>query len=475
MGIAGCYNLTAKNISGNALVGMADTWWYTYTPTADPNIGRRGFSLSFPTAFSNTTKLPVVIYNHSDENIIAYTQMISGLYIKRNGNNTTNDNDKFILVCTQAGRDGSGYKVDAIETAPSSNSDLTFYCRADNDIPSLKDYVEEEIIYLNVITQLLDKGITLTVKLDKDRFYMVGYSGGAFLTQVAATKLNNSIAAFASVAGHKSTIIPHNNNFKNGKNFKVPMLLVNATSDDNIGFAESEAIAKNLFCVGHITTRSFWQMVNGVEYNDQNVINTKPANIIDPNPNITVNRNNFKDKNTGAAIEYFKTFGIIGGGHHWHRPGAFTFNSPDTPGMASNKLCVKINTTDEVWNFFKNKKKSLNGDVPTNPNLIVARTANPNHINEIADINEDTNSSNVTVFNSKDNNELTVQLKNLKPAYYTFSILNLNNSIVKKQVMNSTNEKFYELNLDISDLPKGIYILQISNENVVIETKKFIK
>jgi hypothetical protein len=251
------------------------------------------------------------------------------------------------------------------------------------------------------------------------------------------------------------------------------MLLVNATSDDNIGFTDN---SEALFGVNHSTTRSFWEMVNAVVLKDQNVINTKPANIVDPNPNITVKLTNFKDKNTGAAIGYLHTYVIFGGGHHWHRPGGFALvDSSEHPGMAINKLCVKINTTDAVWNFFKNKKKSLNGDVPTAPNLIVARTANPNHINEIANIKDDTNSINVMVYNSQDNNNLTVELKNLKLANYTFSVLNMNGNIVTKKVLNNTNEKLFQLNLDISDIPKGIYILQISNENEVIETKKFIK
>ena len=289
-GISGCYNVTSVPVDG-----MANTTWITYTPTADSNLGRRGFSISVPTGIPNGTKKPVVIYNHADETVVHTADFVTGLYTKRN---PTNVYDKFVLVCTQAATDVNGNKLYANTNQPYSiiesyNLGLTFY-NTTTDSNALKNSVADEIKYLNIVIQLLQKGITTSNKLDTDRFYMVGYSGGAFLTQIAATKLNNSIAAFASVAGHKSTMIPHNNNFKNGKNFKVPMLLVNATTDDAIGFTDSEATSKNIFCVGHTTTRVFWELVNEVQLKDQNTIDTKPANIVDLNPNIPVNRTNFK-------------------------------------------------------------------------------------------------------------------------------------------------------------------------------------
>lgn len=473
-GISGCHNVNTVVYSG-----LPRTTWVTYTKhNFSMPLQRRGFSITYP-IFDNAPlnkKYPVVIFNHGDGNVLSTIQLITNLHSKSQVNNV---DDRFILVCTQAGTDlmGDRFYADKIKPHNDIRRPLTFYNRANvGNVSLITNSVNEEIIYLNTVVKMLQNNITARNIVDPDRIYMVGYSGGAALTQIAATKLNNSVAAFASIAGHKSNLI--DNNFKNGQNFIVPMLLINASTDNNIGFTDAEATTKEMYSVGHEKTRNFWMDVNRVTFktpNNYSVVNLtnnseNNTNVLQYNiKNRTQHFNHNWPVNINRDVTHFKYFLIQGGGHHWHMPNGFAFDDPDLD-LNQNKLCKKINTTDEVWNFFRNHKKSLNGPIPT---LAVAKTASTNLFDDTELLTE--NSNNVLVYNSQDNNNLTVELNNFKSANYTFSILNMNGSIVKKEVINSTNEKLFELNLDISEISKGIYLLQISNENEVIEVKKFIK
>lgn len=457
MGIPGCFNLEIRN--------HRDGKWITYTTTNNATNGfRRGFYVRNNKQSHLSTKKPVVIFNHGDELPIDFIDILF-----TNWEQKAFDNG-FIIILPQG-----GYK--SLDQNPSSNnvaiksadiaaptmlntskSGITFFPQ---NVNVNQQHYLQEIQHFHVIIQLLKKGILNTNLYNEDKIYMAGYSGGAMITQIAATKLNDKIAAFASVAGGKPKVIP--NNFR--PNFKVPMMLINGTADTNVSFLNDGA-----YFVNHSTTRSFWAQVNGL--NIQPVGETSYTHTTFPiNNNVTATKWGFRKLNSNTIVDYYKTVTVFGGGHHWPLgPNTFAID-PDLPTLTA---CFKINATNMIWDFFQNKQKSQNGTAPASPAsfhpVVVPRMSDTDIISETEE-----NSNKVVTYNSYDNNQLNIDLYDFNPSNYNLSIFNINNSAVSKQSVNVDNNLVSSHKIDISHLPKGIYFLKITEDDKIIKVVKFVK
>ncbi len=262
------------------------------------------------------------------------------------------DSNGFILVLPQAMYDLSGDTL-----SPTTNNLRLF-----NDDEALDMFlswsldsrfkVSHELRYLKA----LHTEVTANYKADPDRFYLAGHSMGALLTQYAAMELNHEFAAFASIAGPAPRTDRAPQNLDLWKpSFRVPILLMYATKDSQVPFD-----------ITAVSNFSNWIETNTKTASDENTLWKLIDSVKETPNNITVSNLKF----CNGDVELYL---INGGGHHWHRPGGFTltddefikrynYNMPSP--IPPETLCKDINTTNVVWDFFKNRRKSHNGPIP---------------------------------------------------------------------------------------------------------------
>lgn len=456
MGIPGCFNVEIRN--------HRDGKWITYTTTNNANGFRRGFYVRNNNQSHLSTKKPVVIFNHGDNLAIGFIDFITNWEAKA-------FDTGFILILPQGGYQSSSInprdvfhaktfsaKIQAPEFSLTTGTGVTFFPQ---NIGINADHYLQEIQHFHVILQLLKKGILKTNLYNEDKIYMAGYSGGAMITQIAATKLNDKIAAFACVGGAKPFVIP--DNFR--PSFKVPMMLINGTADLNVPFNDDTLhYAKQIF------TRAFWANVNGL--NVQQIGETSYTHTTSPiNNNVTAAKWGFKKLNSNPLVDYYKTVTVFGGGHHWPLgPNTFAIG----PELPESTACFKINATNMIWDFFQNKQKSQNGTAPASPAsfhpVVVPRMSDTDIISDTEE-----NSNKVVTYNSYDKNELNIDFYDFNPSNYNLSIFNINNSVISKQSVKVDNNLVSSHKIDISHLAKGIYFLKITEDDKIIKVVKFVK
>ena len=189
--------------------------------------------------------------------------------------------------------------------------------------------------------------------VDPDRFYLVGHSRGAILTQYAAMKLNAEFAAFASIAGPGAREVGSGRtkiklaSWRPG--FRVPILLMNGTRDEKVPYGGHFPPELSRFD-GPVLAFANWLGVNSGTIFDGNSLFSKIDTVSEKPVNLSVGRYR-------TSKDDLNFYAIDGGGHHWHRRNGFVY-----PGeLPPETLCEDIDTTDVVWNFFKNRRKSHNG------------------------------------------------------------------------------------------------------------------
>lgn len=182
---------------------------------------------------------------------------------------------------------------------------------------------------LGFISALIDT-LAANYKVDLNRVYSTGLSNGGFMSHVLACKLNNKIAAIASVAG---TFYTAQYPYVPGK--AVPVMQVHGTSDPTVPYAGGSGM------VSVDTTIAFWVRNNGC--------NAAPVHTTLPNINTldgsTAEHYVYTGGNNYTSVELYK---INYGAHTW--PG-----SPYTIGTTNQD----INASKEIWRFFS--QYTLNG------------------------------------------------------------------------------------------------------------------
>ena len=162
--------------------------------------------------------------------------------------------------------------------------------------------------------------------IDKSRVYSCGMSNGGFMSYTLACRLNDRIAAIASVTG---SMIPNGINTCK-PNRPVPVMEVHGTADATVSYSGTPLIAAPISSV-----LKFWQENNGC---DQSPIIEQVPNIsaID---NTTAEKWTYTNCKDGSQLIHFK---VNGGGHTW--PGSL---------IGIGVTSQDFNASVEIWKFFK--------------------------------------------------------------------------------------------------------------------------
>ncbi len=262
-------------------------------------------------------------------------------------------------------------------------------------------------------TDALIDSISLDFNIDQARIYSTGMSNGGFMSFLLACQLNNRITAIASVTG---SMTPETFSWCNPEH-PTPILQIHGTSDLVVPYN------------GAIWSKSIDDVIDyWVTYNNCNntpVITALPD--LDPNDGSTVEHYRYSDGDNDVATEHFK---VIGGGHTW-------------PGSAAGGTGTNydIDASVEIWNFLRQY------DIDTGTDIITTE-----------------NDAGLFVFPNPADDILTVR-----------SSVWLESEVEIQSVMgtNYLNERYsgYSKQLDISTLPRGFYIVRISNYSCSVIVK----
>lgn len=209
-------------------------------------------------------------------------------------------------------------------------------CRADCIVNSNADDV-------GFIKSIIDE-ISKNYDIDKKRVYVSGTSNGGFMALRLAVEMSDKIAAVAAVAAS----MPARSKCKSPQN-PVSVLFINGTDDNHLpyngGYISNPPNPDHGKALSVRDSVNFW-----VRFDDTKKIPTKYTfTDIDKEDNSIVERFDYKEGKHSTEVTLYK---VIGGGH----------SAPSIKQRYSslfelyfNKQNHDIETTTEVWNFFKNK------------------------------------------------------------------------------------------------------------------------
>ena len=267
-------------------------------------------------------------------------------------------------------------------------------------------------------TAALIDSLSELYNIDEDRVYATGMSNGGFMSFLLACQLGDKIAAVAPVA---ASMTPETYD-ECSPDHSMPILQFHGTTDNVVPYG------------GAIWTKPVQDAIDyWVEYNNCYPLPTIieiPDN--DPNDGSTVEHIIYPSGNNGVRTEHFK---IYGGGHTW--PGS-AFG-----GAGTN---YDINASNEIWKFFL--KYDINGSIL--PTSLVEK-----------------NSSDFMFFPNPVTDKVIIHslIPNSEVSFY-----NLYGKLLLQSVANNKTE----LNLDLSCLNSGIYIITVTSNNITV-SKKIIK
>jgi polyhydroxybutyrate depolymerase len=185
-------------------------------------------------------------------------------------------------------------------------------------------YRSDDVDFIRQLTDVIpDK-----LNVDQNRIYLVGFSNGDMMAQEAAAKLNDRVAAVASVSGGMLR--------KQDKpTGDMNALLIHGSSDDVI--PASGGVLLDL-CVAPRVISAVKAFEVWADANDLKPTLTKSSG--EP-----IQTYSAVDTESGREVTFYN---IKDGNHDW--PGAFNSSTPAS----------KFNATDAVWNFLnRHNKKEL--------------------------------------------------------------------------------------------------------------------
>ena len=192
---------------------------------------------------------------------------------------------------------------------------------------------------VNFIDALIDT-LNSQYLVDLNRVYACGYSEGGIFTYELGCRLNNKIAAFASVSGSMLT-----ESFREDYGFGLclpthptAVMLIPGTDDENF-HSVYDGFEPYYLSVENIT--NYWSSYNNT--------NTDPTTLAifdsNSNDNSNVERREWSDGDNCVSVVELK---VIGGGHDW-------------PGSFGN---MDISASQEIWKFIS--RYDLNGLIDCN-------------------------------------------------------------------------------------------------------------
>ena len=164
------------------------------------------------------------------------------------------------------------------------------------------------------------KDMELKYHVDKNRIYLSGFSMGSWLGYHCLETLGDKIAAFGPVSGVDIGKQPRANRM-------VPIMHIHGTADDVFKYTgDPHHMAGGYPSIEEYVKK--WAAYEGCDASNPQVIRPYPANCTGPKATRTI----YNNVNDGVEV----TLIAIDGKGHWH--------SNDPNG---------VNSTQELWNFFK--------------------------------------------------------------------------------------------------------------------------
>ncbi|MCK5457649.1 MAG: prolyl oligopeptidase family serine peptidase, partial [Melioribacteraceae bacterium] len=170
--------------------------------------------------------------------------------------------------------------------------------------------------------------------IDMARIYCAGASSGGLMTFRLLGEIGHRFAAAASVAGAFSSANWKPSQFS-------PILIIHGTADQIVSYEGN-------------TLRGFWSVEETINYWIENNNCSLQADTlllpdIDTTDNCIIEKISWTNCSGNSSIVHYK---VIDGAHHW--PGGL----PNHGGLGGNKN-NDINSSAEMWNFFKNYTNPL--------------------------------------------------------------------------------------------------------------------
>ena len=287
----------------------------------------REYVVYVPAIYNGMSNVPLMFNFHGGGGYASdHIQMI-------NMNNIA-DTAGFIAVYPQGAIDYDGAEpgntpsTSWLHKAPTSHNDVNF-------IAAIIDTLSNEYL------------------VDENRVYACGYSEGGIFSYEIGCRLNDRIAAFASVSGSMMT------DFYRGEygvelcspSHSTAMMLIPGTNDPSF-HSMYDGFQPYYMSVDEIT--NYWSNYNNTDFNPE-IIQISDLNNSDGS---TVERKVWGNGDNCISIEELK---VIGGNHDW-------------PGSFGN---MDINASEEIWNFVS--KYDINGLINCNA---ISYNENNNFIQE---------------------------------------------------------------------------------------------
>ena len=358
--------------SGNTLFAQD---WIEKTLVHDNNT--REYTIYVPASYNGTSKVPLIFNFHGGSGDIASQIDIADM-------RAIADTADFIVVYPQALPDpNDGNSTNWIHKDPTDVDDIYF-------VEAMIDTMASEYT------------------IDEDRVYACGYSLGGEFSFELTCRLNDRIAAMASVARSMGTYTLENSS----PTHPTAVLTIHGTEDYYDGLEWGGV----LYYVSLDSVNSYWANYNNTKTTPE-VVQMPDVNSGDGS---TVEYHSYDDGDSGVTVGHYK---VINGGHDW-------------PGSFGN---MDIDATVEIWNFVS--KYDVNG-----------------LIGSTAIIDGKLGSKNDFVVSLKPTTGSLILETDLS-GNHDYEIFSLSGKKVLAGVI-SSNRK----HIDISGLPPNIYFLKIGHQ-----------
>lgn len=279
----------------------------------------REYIVYLPASYDASTDYPLLFSFHGGGGT-------SGGHIIINDMRPIADTAAFIAIYPQGAIDYDGAEpgqdpsTSWIHKAPTTHDDINF-------IGAIIDTLANEYL------------------VDENRVYACGYSEGAIFSYELGCRLNNRLAAFASVSGSMITDDFRDSYYNWG--FCTPIhptavMLIPGTTDENPN-SYYDGLQPYYMSADEITT--YWSSANNTDLNPivSQIPNTNTSD------GSTVERRVWQSGDNCVRVEELK---VIGGDHDW-------------PGTFGN---MDINASEEIWDFVSKYDKNGLIDCNTSSN-----------------------------------------------------------------------------------------------------------
>ncbi len=269
------------------------------------------------------------------------------------------------------------------------------------------------------MSDLIDS-LKLTYNIDNNSIYSTGMSNGGIMSYYLACNLPNKIAAIASVAGSML-----NTWFTSAPNRAFPIMEIHGDTDPTVAyngdatFAPIDSIIKKWVTFNNCN-------ITPATTNVPDIVTTDGATAV---------HNKYSGGTNGANVELYK---IINGAHTW--PGS---------SIIIGTTCEDFNASVEIWRFFRQYKL----------NMFAVTTS----------IAKNTIDTEIEIYPNPAKDVLTVKFP--ENSITSVNITNiLGREIQSKKIIGNNLTQ-----LDIAELPNGIYFVNLLQNSRLISTKKVIK